>query len=141
MWQCGAVVRELLHACTCRRTGFDSRRRYFLFLCIVCLFVFFLFILWVLVRFFLLACRKIPKISPGTYIFQRPFLEGPIFGGAYVWREICVSKSIELACRFSAQSLTNTFHYLLLSTLPAKRTLKGFIWGSTSSEELKVRTM
>ena len=31
--------------------------------------------------------RKIPKISPGTYIFQRPFLrglflEGLIFGGA-----------------------------------------------------------
>ena len=30
--------------------------------------------------------RKIPKISPGAYIFQRPslsglFLEGPIFGG------------------------------------------------------------
>ena len=46
--------------------------------------------------------RKIPKISPGTYIFQRPFLrglflEGLIFGGAYVRREICVSKSIGLA--------------------------------------------
>ena len=37
--------------------------------------------------------RKIPKISPGAYIFQRPFwrglfFEGPIFGGAYVRREI-----------------------------------------------------
>ena len=47
--------------------------------------------------------RKIPKISPGAYIFQRPslrglFLEGPIFRGAYVWREICISKSIGLAC-------------------------------------------
>ena len=46
---------------------------------------------------------KIPKISPGAYIFQRPFLrdlflEGLIFGGAYVRREICVSKSIALAC-------------------------------------------
>ena len=35
--------------------------------------------------------RKIPKISPGAYIFQRPFLrglflEGFIFGGAYTWR-------------------------------------------------------
>ena len=34
--------------------------------------------------------RKIPKISPGAYIFQRPFLrglflEGLIFGGAYLW--------------------------------------------------------
>ena len=49
--------------------------------------------------------RKIPKISHahGAYIFQRPFLrglflEGPIFGGAYVRREICDSKSIGLAC-------------------------------------------
>ena len=37
--------------------------------------------------------RKIPKISPGGYIFQRSFLrglflEGPIFGGAYARREI-----------------------------------------------------
>ena len=36
--------------------------------------------------------RKIPKISSGVYIFQRPFLrglflEGLIFGGAYVRRE------------------------------------------------------
>ena len=47
--------------------------------------------------------RKIPKISPGAYIFQRPFLrglflEGLIFGGAYIRREICVSKSIGVAC-------------------------------------------
>ena len=45
---------------------------------------------------------KFPKISPGAYIFQRPylrglFLEGLIFGGAYLWMEICVSKSIGLA--------------------------------------------
>ena len=46
--------------------------------------------------------RKIPKISPGAYIFQKPFLrglflEGLIFGGAYLRREVCVSKSIGLA--------------------------------------------
>ena len=46
--------------------------------------------------------NKIPKISSGAYIFQRPFLrglflKGPIFGGAYLRREICVSKSIWLA--------------------------------------------
>ena len=50
-----------------------------------------------------LTYRKIPIISPGAYIFQRPFLrgsalEGLIFGGAYVRREICVTKSIGLAC-------------------------------------------
>jgi len=46
--------------------------------------------------------RKIPQISPGAYIFQRPFLrglflEGLIFGGAYLGREIFFSKSIGLA--------------------------------------------
>ena len=46
--------------------------------------------------------RKILKISLGAYIFQRPllrgsFLEGLIFGGAYLRSEICVSKSIGLA--------------------------------------------
>ena len=46
--------------------------------------------------------RKIPKISPWAYIFQRPFLrglflEGLIFGRAYLRREIWVSKSIGLA--------------------------------------------
>ena len=43
---------------------------------------------------------KIPKISPGHYkIFSKSLFEGLIFGGvAHVWREICVSKSIGLAC-------------------------------------------
>ena len=53
--------------------------------------------------FFHHVCRKIPKISPGTYIFQRPllrglFLEGPTFRGAYGRREICVIKSFGVAC-------------------------------------------
>ena len=48
--------------------------------------------------------RKIPKVSPGAHIFQRPFLRslffwgGLIIGEAYVRRKICVSKSIGLAC-------------------------------------------
>ena len=37
--------------------------------------------------------RKIPKISPGAYIFQRPFL-GDLFWRACVQREICVSKLV-----------------------------------------------
>ena len=50
----------------------------------------------------LIVYRKIPKISPGTDIFQRPFsrglfLEVLIFGGAYLRREICVSKTNGLA--------------------------------------------
>ena len=43
----------------------------------------------------LFTYRKIPKISPGAYIFQRPFLRGLLlkglkFGGAYLRREIGV---------------------------------------------------
>ena len=54
------------------------------------------------IQHYLRRYRKILKISPGAYIFQRPFLrglflEGLIFGGAYLWREICISKSIRLA--------------------------------------------
>ena len=36
--------------------------------------------------------RKIPKISPGAYIFQRTFLRGLFLEGAYYRREIYVSK-------------------------------------------------
>ena len=51
--------------------------------------------------FFFILYRKIPKISPRAYIFQRPFLrglflEGVIFGGANKRREVCVSKSARL---------------------------------------------
>ena len=64
--------------------------------------------------------RKIPKMSPGAYIFQRPFLrglflEGLIFGGAYLRREICVSKSIGLALQ-----LEGNLPFLLCFTLYLK---------------------
>ena len=46
----------------------------------------------------LLIYRKILKIRPGAYIFERPFLgAGLTFGACYLQREICVSKSIWLA--------------------------------------------
>ena len=40
--------------------------------------------------------RKIPKISPWAFL-RGLILEGLIFGGVYLRREICVSKSIVLA--------------------------------------------
>ena len=48
------------------------------------------------------ATVKFRKSAPGLIFFQRPFLrglflEGLIFGGAYLRREICVYKSIGLA--------------------------------------------
>ena len=65
--------------------------------------------------------HKIPEISPGVYVFERPFLrglflEGLIFGGAYVQREICVSKSTGLAI-FLERNLP-LFFVLLCATSP-----------------------
>ena len=74
--------------------------------------------------------RKIRKISPGASIFQRLFLRGlflagPIFGGAYVRRKICVIKSVRLA--FSGKEIYD-FCFVLLcirgqipSTSPPRR--------------------
>ena len=42
------------------------------------------------------------------------------------------------ATRFNAHSLTNTCHLVSSFNATAKRTLKGLMWGSTSSEELKI---
>ena len=61
--------------------------------------------------------HKILKISPEAYIFQRPFLrglflEGLTFGGAYLWKEICVLKSIGLALQLEVNLL-----FLLCFTL------------------------
>ena len=47
------------------------------------------YLLQISILFFYQKYRKIPKISPRAYIFQRPFLrglflEGLTFGGAYV---------------------------------------------------------
>ena len=45
--------------------------------------------------------RKIPIISPGLIFFQKAFLLGLflgelIFGGAYYWKEFCISKCFVL---------------------------------------------
>ena len=58
-----------------------------------------------------MSYRKIPKISPGACIFQRPFLkrlysEGLMYGG-----KICVKKSIMLA--YSWKEIYHFFSLLL----------------------------
>ena len=62
------------------------------------------------------TCCRIPIISLGTF-FQRPFLRGLclewlIFGGAYVRREVCVSKLIGVV-----YSLEGNLPFLLCFTL------------------------
>ena len=77
---------------------------------------------------------KIPKISPGVYIFKGPF-EGLIFGGAYLRWEICVSKSIGLALQ-----LEGNLPFLLCFTLYLRAFNKGFfalrVWGAYISRGL-----
>ena len=58
------------------------------------------------------TCRKIPKISPRAYIYQRPFLrdlflEELIFKGACTQREICISKLIGLAYSWNKIYVSN----------------------------------
>ena len=40
------------------------------------------------------------------------FLEGLILGGAYVWREICVSRSIGLAYRWKKFTIFALFYFV-----------------------------
>ena len=56
-------------------------------------------------------------------------MEGPIFGGAYVRREICVSKSIGLAC--SGKEIYH-FYFVLLciqGQIPSTSPPGGLIFG------------
>ena len=68
-----------------------------------------------------MSYRKIPKISLGAHVVQRPFLrglylEGLILRGAYVWWKICVTKLIGLAYSWKATKkhhlLPFCFHWL-----------------------------
>ena len=38
--------------------------------------------------------HKIPKISPGAYIFEKPFLRGLIFGGTYIGKGLCTEGNL-----------------------------------------------
>ena len=70
-------------------------------------------------------------------------MEGLIFGGAYLWREICVSKSIGQALR-----LEGNLRFLLCFTLylraiskykpPAGLYLEGLIHGGACFQNFKV---
>ena len=53
-----------------------------------------------ILRFFSMICKNTVKFQnkPRGLYFSKALFEGPIFGGAYVRREICFSKSVGLAC-------------------------------------------
>ena len=58
-------------------------------------------------------------------------MEGPIFGGAYVRREICVSKSIGLAC--SGKEIT-IFAFVFEGKFQVQASQGAFIWRSDLME-------
>ena len=76
---------------------------------------------------------KILKISLGAYIFQRPFLrglflKGLMFGGAYLRREICVSKPIGLALQFKEIYRVFCFTLYLRAISKDKPPEGAYIW-------------
>ena len=58
---------------------------------------------------------KIPKISPGAYIFQRPFLnEGLIFGGAYIRRGLSMGENLHFKIDLASLIVGRKFTELLI---------------------------
>ena len=83
--------------------------------------------------------RKILKISPGAYIFQRPFLrglflEGLTFGGAYIRRSL--SSEGNLGFKINCASLIfgskfavfALFHFVFAGNFPSTSPRGAYIW-------------
>ena len=86
-----------------------------------------------------LTYRKIPKISPGAYIFQRPFLRGLflerlIVGGAYLRRKICVSKSIGLPLQLQGNLPFLLCFNLYLRAISKYKPPGSYIWRGDLTE-------
>ena len=56
-----------------------------------------------------LIYRKIPKISPGAYIFQRPFLIGLFFGGAYIRRGLSTEGNLRFKIDWASRTVGSKF--------------------------------
>ena len=89
--------------------------------------------------------RKIPKITPGAYIFQRPvlwglFLEGLIFGGTYFWRgfstegNLCFKidwPSLIVGGIFTVFAL---FYFVFEGNFPSTSPREAYIWRGDLTE-------
>ena len=53
--------------------------------------------------------RKIPKISPGAYIFQKALFEGLIFGGAYIRRGLSTEGNLSFKTDWASLIVGSTF--------------------------------
>ena len=79
-----------------------------------------------------------PKISPGAYNFQRTFfrglfLEGPIFRGAHLRREICISQSsLIVGSKFTVFAL---FYFIFEGNFASTSPQGAYIWRGNLTEE------
>ena len=78
--------------------------------------------------------RKIPIISPGLIFVQKAFLLGSfsgelIFGGAYYWKEFCVSKWVGLDNKNSLKHYENSLKQLRTASTTSPRASGGLIIG------------
>ena len=78
--------------------------------------------------------RKLPKISPGAYIFQRPFLMGLIFGGAYIRRGLSTEGNLRFKIDCASLIVGSELPFLLCFTLFSRaifqvQALGGLIFG------------
>ena len=58
--------------------------------------------------------RKIPKISPGAYIFQRPFLRGLFLGGGYIRRGLCTEGNLRFKINWASIIVGRKFTIFVL---------------------------
>ena len=76
--------------------------------------------------FRVLIYRKIPIISPGLIFVQKAFLLGLLsgelnFGGAYYWKEFCISKGVGLDNKNSLKQLALTVHELIFGRVYCRK--------------------
>ena len=64
--------------------------------------------------------RKIPKISPGAYIFQRPLFEGFVFGGAYIRRGLSTEGNLRFNIDWASLIVGSKFTVFALFSLYLK---------------------
>ena len=84
--------------------------------------------------------RKIPKISPRTYIFQRPFLRGLFFGGAYIRRGLSMEGNLRfkidwanliVGSKFTVFAL---FYFVFAGNFPRTSPRGAYIWRGNLTE-------
>ena len=82
--------------------------------------------------------RKIPKISPGAYIFQRPL--GLIFGGAYIRRGLSTERNwrfkIDWASLIVGSKITvfALFYFVFEVNFPSTSPRGAYIWRGALTE-------